>query len=460
MSVHLATVLKSGRPLEDLMINPVASFDFEVLERSMPSELIMGALNLEDATLKAVSDNRTLVGTRTMDPSPDLSTARDLWATILVVQCLRTYPFTWIENPDEPPWRQRLGRVLKPEIRAANLVRSWRTSLKHTFIRVAKGHPLTAIFLVTATEPFTRSDRILVQANTFICMLLFAVWFFYSKAVNCCRELRTLLSCPSSSDVDSACLGFLTCAELAVGESDRIWMAFIMIGILTPLTLMLSRLFILAANANIPNNWEIREVPKKGIGSAGIATAALQTVLLTIYAIFFKFEKMNKAIAVTFVAVIGAIVKSSKGATSRNHPRVDLPTERAELHPRIHVNMQHIAYGVIIVLWFVISWTLFTYASLLRNMMSAKAENEFLTMWAVAFGLGLFGVETLQIIFIQIFASVIGEKLQSTQPISGGGELASDLIHFLPSHLCASHERCMLDEIVADRMHSLLLYLT
>eukprot|EP00854_Cymbomonas_tetramitiformis_P002329 gene2329-3054_t len=325
-------------------------------------------------------------------------------------------------------------------------------SFKQKVSWLAKAHPLTAIFLVTATEPFTRSDRILVQANTFICMLLFAVFFFYTKAANCCIQLRTHLACPSSSDLDAPCLGFPTCAALlivadygthlhrrprftvqynlrrssvlarghttangmhvcvdeTVGDgdidADRIWMILIMIGILTPLTIMLSNLFVAAANADIPRNFQIRQVPKNVVGDAGITFAVLQTVLLTLYALFFKFEKMNKAIAVTFVAVIGAI----SDASARNRERALLSEFGMS---SLQASMQAVAYCIIAVLWFAIAWGLLTYAMLFRDMMSAEAENDFFRLWAISFGLSLFGVETIQIIIVQIFAKLIGVQI-------------------------------------------------
>ncbi|KAK3287319.1 hypothetical protein CYMTET_5166 [Cymbomonas tetramitiformis] len=531
MSVHLATVLKSGRPLEDLMINPVAPFDPAVLEESMPRQL-MDALALEGGSLNNASDDWTAF----MHPSrtSPSTVAHDVWATLLVVQRLMTYPFTWIENPDDPSWKhvtiqsnseqyiarqcheypalrrclpeleriasehtqhwtknhekriadmyaaqqlsqdnvgnktqsfvEKCGRGLKRGEQAMSGFKTFRASFKRSAVTLAKAHPVTAIFMVSATEPFTRSDRILVQANTFICMLLFAVWFFYSKAVNCCRELRTHLSCPSSSsDVNAPCLGFPTCAALAVGEhadgepeelammhgkfvctafpqstyADRLWMVLIMIGIITPLTITLSNLFIMHANANIPKNWEIRQVPKKNVAGVGTTTAVLQTALLMLYAIFFKFEKMNKAIAVTFVTIFKTIIKTiielsayvqailasslsrCLGAREANKVRNRFddsqgPPLLAELNglgSLTQANMQHVAYCIIAVLWLTIAWTLFTYSMLLRDMMSIKTQNEFFAMWATAFGVGMFGVETMQIILIQIFASIVGDKI-------------------------------------------------
>eukprot|EP00854_Cymbomonas_tetramitiformis_P001366 gene1366-1968_t len=335
---------------------------------------------------------------------------------------------------------ERFGRVLKPPgEQATSGFKSFWASFKHSVVRVAKAHPVTAIFMVMATEPFTRSDRILVQANTFICMLLFAVWFFYSKAVNCCLELRTHLSCPRSSDIDTPCIGFPTCAALTAGESDRIWMVLIMISIITPLTIVLSNLFIVHANATIPKNWEIRQVPKKNVAGVGTTTAMLQTALLTLYAIFFKFEKMNKAIAVTFVAILKTIIKTiiempahvkailassvcrCSGAREENKYKLrnhfggsqgaPLLAELNGLGSLIKANMQRVAYCLIAVLWLIIAWMLLTYAMIMGDMMSTEAQNQFFAMWATAFGVGLFGVETMQIILIQIFASIIGDKI-------------------------------------------------
>ncbi|KAK3246869.1 hypothetical protein CYMTET_43609 [Cymbomonas tetramitiformis] len=186
--------------------------------------------------------------------------------------------------------------------------------------------------------------------------------------------------------------------------------------------------------------WKSTEaVPKKNVAGVGTTTAMLQTALLTLYAIFFKFEKMNKAIAVTFVAILKTIIKTiiempahvkailassvcrCSGAREENKYKLrnhfggsqgaPLLAELNGLGSLIKANMQRVAYCLIAVLWLTIAWTLFTYAMLLREMMSIEAQNEFFAMWATAFGVGLFGVETMQIILIQIFASIIGDKI-------------------------------------------------
>eukprot|EP00854_Cymbomonas_tetramitiformis_P010060 gene10060-11902_t len=198
---------------------------------------------------------------------------------------------------------------------------------------LAKAHPLGAIFLVTATEPFSRSERILIQTNTFIMMLVFTVWFYYSKAVNCCKDFRVHIDCPLVFEVNEPCLGYDFCAALKDAGSDdmlpdeimtdpfvctafpqstftgRMWVILIIVGILTPCTMILSQMFVLAANASIPGHWGVYVTKKaEKVFGPGL-TAIMQTIFVTVYALFFNFQKFNKAVAVTFVAIIGLMLK-------------------------------------------------------------------------------------------------------------------------------------------------------
>eukprot|EP00854_Cymbomonas_tetramitiformis_P011356 gene11356-13420_t len=84
-----------------------------------------------------------------------------------------------------------------------------------------KSHPLGAIYLVNATEPFSRSERILIQANTFILMLVFTVWFYYSKAVNCCKDFRVFTDCPNPFEVNEPCFGYDFCAALRQAGTEE-----------------------------------------------------------------------------------------------------------------------------------------------------------------------------------------------------------------------------------------------
>eukprot|EP00854_Cymbomonas_tetramitiformis_P003888 gene3888-4849_t len=244
----------------------------------------------------------------------------------------------WGDMPYAARWRK-----------LQQLRRTYWGKAKRTLKWLTKAHPLGAIFLITAVEPFSRSERILIQANTFILMLVFTVWFYYSKAVNCCKDFREFVSCPDSSDVGAPCLGFEYCAELkdaAPAKLDvrgvaghwihnvgmmlpeealpgdffctafpqstfvgRFWVILIIVGILTPNTMILSQMFIMAQNASIPDHWGIYVTKKAEQCFGAKPMAVIQSVSVTLYALFFNFQKFNKALAVTFVAMIGFMLK-------------------------------------------------------------------------------------------------------------------------------------------------------
>eukprot|EP00854_Cymbomonas_tetramitiformis_P011184 gene11184-13217_t len=82
---------------------------------------------------------------------------------------------------------------------------------------LAAAHPLGAIYVVGATEPFSRSERILIQATTFLLMLTFCVWFQYSRAATCCVAVREHLGCPFAADVFEPCLTAPSCPALRNG---------------------------------------------------------------------------------------------------------------------------------------------------------------------------------------------------------------------------------------------------
>eukprot|EP00854_Cymbomonas_tetramitiformis_P010512 gene10512-12438_t len=138
-----------------------------------------------------------------------------------------------------------------PRVRAK--LRQFSRRVKRNLRWAAKAHPLTAIYLT----------------NTYILMLTVTVWFYYSKSVTCCKSLRSHLECPNASDVREPCLGFGFCAALGTSGgmlpeelqahefvctafpdgtyTDRFFVIMIIIGILAPVTLTISQMFIIAA---------------------------------------------------------------------------------------------------------------------------------------------------------------------------------------------------------------------
>ncbi|KAK3263531.1 hypothetical protein CYMTET_27666 [Cymbomonas tetramitiformis] len=384
LSHHLATVLNAGIPLEDLEVSPVSKHARQPLLDTLPPAL---------AKLYTSPDS---------EHSP--VRGEEVWATILVLEQLKNYPYSWTENPEEDARKQvtlrgRSEMFIEAQVRLVPLLgpllpelqdvasartedweaehmeriellykkaggnrsfhrdkesssgwrfqytwhqrmvfarRLWRRCARLSLRKMrwlAMTHPLGAIYLVRATDPFSRSERIIIQANTFILMLVFTVWFYFSHAQTCCQDRRDFTGCPEASDVRAPCLGFhycvalqdavkdgLTPEELGVADfmctafpentfAGRISVIMIIVGILTPVTLLLNQMFIMASGSAVPAHWGTFPARKlQGLFGPG-PTAVLQTATFTIYALFFNFQKFNKAVAVTFVALFSFLIK-------------------------------------------------------------------------------------------------------------------------------------------------------
>ncbi|KAK3260095.1 hypothetical protein CYMTET_30933, partial [Cymbomonas tetramitiformis] len=406
MSQFLATMLKAGRPVEDLVLNPLAEHDVHELEISIPIELqqmfdeVEWAAQVRDG-VRATAEGGELEKVHPGEPAlRNRLEMREMWATILVMQWLENLPFSWTENPADPPSQQVTIRqrsalfiqslcVKYPQLEAllpnlteaaSTKLEAWQVRHREKIIEVyntvgplahlrkeppflelpwtqkkrklhrlarrlssatkrnikwgLKAHPLTAIGLVGATEPFSRSERVLIQANTFVMMLLFTVWFYYSKAVNCCQDFRAVISCPRERDVEEPCFGFPSGVALREGADEgllpeevqamdftcnafpqstftgKVWVIVIIVGILTPMTMILSQLFIMASNATIPANWGTYRTKKSEKLFGRTLTAVVQTIFLMCYAVFFNFQKFNKAMAVTLVSLLGILINA------------------------------------------------------------------------------------------------------------------------------------------------------
>ncbi|KAK3281352.1 hypothetical protein CYMTET_10853 [Cymbomonas tetramitiformis] len=515
LSEHLATVLKAGEPLELLEVNPIAPYDYEALVESMPKQLLQVFLDAEEAS----------------DVTP-----KELWATILVLEQLKSYPFSFTENPWDPPAHQVTVRgrsemflnghceqypqleVIMPELQQLALAltedwtaaheqriealyeamngakttekgaaapqapmrQRWQQVVRHArrywslakrnFVWVAKAHPICAIYLVKATEPFSRAERILIQTNTFILMLFFTVWFYYSKSVNCCIDLRSHLGCADHTATSTPCLGFAFCSALADGQDDgllpeelaanfflctafpqstfagRIWVIAIIVGILTPTTMLLSQLFMMASDSAIPGHWGT--FPTKCLAHffGPGPTSLIQTVAFTLYALFFNLEKFNKAIALALIAFLTLVMKPQHmqaairvvvGTVYWSFRQCQLSVRRlgqlvglysstplaADAHVSLlaqvrlvsplEAELQKVAYGLIMFGWSMVAWLLFTFATQIREIMGGQAETELIANWAIVLVVEIFGKEAIKLIAVRVSVNFVMETLES-----------------------------------------------
>jgi hypothetical protein len=54
-------------------------------------------------------------------------------------------------------------------------------------------HSIVNIFMSNHSDTFSMGDKMFVQTNVFVMMLSFAIWFYFSKATNCCEERKIYL---------------------------------------------------------------------------------------------------------------------------------------------------------------------------------------------------------------------------------------------------------------------------
>ncbi|KAK3262321.1 hypothetical protein CYMTET_28815 [Cymbomonas tetramitiformis] len=517
MSGFLASMLKAGEPIEPLSLNPISPHDVAVLEASVPA-LLQDVLDAKGAEGNAQLQTRVREVWATLlvmqflehlpfawtenpnEPPEAHITLRGRSAMFLQHFCDTEFPQLHDALPELEQEASRLNEIWQHdhELRVIQLYedigpkaekkklligdmtyeekcRKLQQVRHHYWLRakrtvkwLTKAHPLGAIFLITAVEPFSRSERILIQANTFILMLMFTVWFYYSKAVNCCKDFREFVSCPDSWDVNAPCLGFLYCAELkdaapgmmlpeealpadffctAFPQSTfvgRFWVILIIVGILTPTTMTLSQMFIMAQNVTIPEHWGVYVTKKAERCFGAVPMAVMQTVFVTLYALFFNFQKFNKAMAVTFVAIIGLtmkprhirraiafVVQSYKRCmrymsvaaalvvqmVTGAKQRVE-KTEYEELLEKVHLvspveeHLQQLAYFIILVSWFTCAWVLFTFSMLIREMMGDEAEAELVASWATVLAVEMFGKEAIKLICIRLFVESMMNKAE------------------------------------------------
>ncbi|KAK3277885.1 hypothetical protein CYMTET_14134 [Cymbomonas tetramitiformis] len=482
LSQHLATVLRSGEPLESLESNPVAHYDLAVLQATVPEELsqVYEGWGHDEESNKRARD--------------------ELWATLLVLQELEHYPCSWTENPEEAPRRhvtlamrsemfvasQQLSHAalkpLMPRLRAhaTELSQSWKAQHQERVIRLfekhrpkrrkawlrlrsllrrrfwrrtlhslIRVHPLGAIMLVAATEPYSRSERILVQTNSFMLMFLCTVWFHYSRAYTCCQAFREALSCPAGADVSAPCFGFEVCSTLkqatagellpleAAGSPfecttfpqrtllGRVCSVLVMVSIISPVTIILSQIFVVSGTASIPAHWTARPLALK-------VKTGFRLALMLGYSLFFNVKQFNKALALAFMAFLSSIVERYNvqrairtvvqavdrlcagiaqglravfqcwGAIPNRRPQTPYSDHEVQVAGALEHNLQYVGHALILVMWVMITWSLLIYSAGLQQILERGEEEEMVLVWAWSLVLELFGMQAIGVMLTKL----------------------------------------------------------
>ncbi|KAK3274589.1 hypothetical protein CYMTET_17234 [Cymbomonas tetramitiformis] len=371
LSQDLVNALWAGHPDTPPEDSVVGNFDMETVLKAMP-ESLHGDPKLPQ-------------------PKAEAWEAEAVWATVLAVALHEQLPCKWTVNPNAPPaerspvtaasnrWleadeRPDWLRDLLPELRetAARLVDAWQQAHINRLIAIqtrmavwwasvsepqpsmwkvcytwvatsafwiVSSHPLVAIYLVKPTEPFSRAERLVVQVNVFIVMLSFCMFFYLSKAIECCADFKEYVGCPFAGSRTAECLGEATCEVLfkartdgflpiELGEegfictafpsatwTDRIWSVIFINAALIPVNVLLMALFSISGAAAAPGHLTM-DGGKLVSQLMGPQRGALMTnTFLFLYALFFDIKMLTKTITMLFMAGFAMIFKPVKLVT-------------------------------------------------------------------------------------------------------------------------------------------------
>ncbi|KAK3274089.1 hypothetical protein CYMTET_17710, partial [Cymbomonas tetramitiformis] len=520
LSRKLASMLHAGEPEQDLMENPLAPHSPETLQQSIPDELWEAMVGGEELTSEAQAEVGDLWATilvvtwleglpyawtenpedhpkeqitlrsrahmyimKHCEHNSKLTTSIDSinrTADLLLTQweaeheahahkvyiLLKKHPESVAEHFQQ--FSDSANRFIRSTRRERlKFLHKKRDGLFKRMLRsvrwILRAHPLIGIAMVGPTEPFSRSERILIQANTFIMMLTFSMWFFYTKSLNCCRDFREYVSCPSHLAVREPCLGYTYCLALMDSSDDdylpeelhgdlyecnhfpedtylgRAYAILVMVTILTPVNLVLSQCFIIAASASIPSNWGTY-VPKRAARLFGPFTMlVVQTIVLMAYVLFFNFRKFNRGMASAVVAALSIALRSRQvrrffrscyeavcwvalkmweayeaayawavgGIVENEETRMAM-----HLVSQVESSLQMVAYTIIVVSWSIIAMVLLTYSLVIRELMGAESEQQVIMMWLITLFFDQFGIECFKIILIRGTVSHFMKKLE------------------------------------------------
>ncbi|KAK3241976.1 hypothetical protein CYMTET_48303 [Cymbomonas tetramitiformis] len=237
---------------------------------------------------------------------------------------------------------------------------------------------------------------------------------------------------PQELDIQSfACVAFPQNTLI-----DRAYSVVIIVSILTPVTMTLSQIFVMAGTAGVPAHWST--FPKKGLdGLFGPrATSMLQSFLVLVYSLLFNMRKLTKYLALTLVLVVSMAVKPRgvqrvirvtlaacywiysqwvwlKRRLQQLFTRQKMAgvLEEGPLSGRttagsLEHSLHYVGYTLVFTTWFIVSWSLFTYSSMMRDVMGKEEETEVIVSWAYLLLIELFGVEAIKLLLLRM--SIMG----------------------------------------------------
>ncbi|KAK3233592.1 hypothetical protein CYMTET_56131 [Cymbomonas tetramitiformis] len=501
MTQGLINILQIGEPEEALSEKPVPFFSLQAFRGSIP-EMLSTAVQEEAWWMSAES----------------------IWATLCAVESYNLmYTVDWIENPFSVlgeqktmaetaadwvdklfsrsatlqkmlPHLQATAKQLVEESEARRVERIQKlhdaivakqapptmlqrlraapqrtmAAMKEVSILFILSHPLFGVWMTPSIAPLSRAERIILLVNNHIVMLAIAVWFYFSKSLTCCKQLKEFAGCPDASDRYGSCLGYATCGvlvdmeatgaqmprELQVWEyscdafpqstlTGRLYAVLVIVVMLMPINAVLQSLFVISSSREMPAHWQIPKSGKKANRLYGaMGTIVVHAVINFMFALLVDFRKLNKTLALILVGFLSLVLKPAAVilaafafvvALWKRLYKVLVPSkDRSKLAPSptdfssvetaatlvsmylvpvVNGLLEKMAYVIVLLFWMVMTWVLVTFSTVIRETMGDSAEQTLLEAWGMSLLMENFGKAGVRQVGFKLGAAWIVTKV-------------------------------------------------
>ena len=100
---------------------------------------------------------------------------------------------------------RRVRRKMAPG-RSVGSVKKFVSTVSWAVGMYARAHMLLRGFLIKETAAFSGASLIVMQCTLYFVALLLTIWFYWSRAEQCCLDLREMLGCPGGLSMAWGCL--------------------------------------------------------------------------------------------------------------------------------------------------------------------------------------------------------------------------------------------------------------
>eukprot|EP00854_Cymbomonas_tetramitiformis_P003393 gene3393-4271_t len=350
-------------------------------------------------------------------------------------------------------------------------------ALKAFGVNVMSTHPWMKILVVQHDDPFTKSQRILVQATNILLMLI---------AITCCQQFRLEIGC--SADTSTECRGHATCYELMLSEPffcegfacapsephlpegfacdafpqstlvDKIWMAVYALLVVFPLSAMFAAMFVAGGKYRVPSHWDSGMKRKVGKVVGNTSITFLENLVFIAYVLFIDSFMLGQHLARYFTAgfhlLDSIFLMLRRGLIAAHegwkrlcnalhfiyHTRLlqrdpQYVFNEMQVKQRLKDESRHelargdaifdqarvemdsfwaqLCYTVLVAFWAIVTWTLLVYGTSIRNLMGSSGEKAILQAWGFTLLVDILGMQVLKSFTIKIWIKVLIRKIKS-----------------------------------------------